>query len=101
MPDFTVLEISDVEGQKALYPAVFSAPNVVSSYESIDIVFPNTLGSSGEVDISDSNFIFSCFIADSRVCTSASLVSNSAFPSRLPFSACERLLVALSNEAMA
>tara|TARA_B100000780_G_C21126953_1_gene457727 strand:+ start:11053 stop:11877 length:825 start_codon:yes stop_codon:yes gene_type:complete len=56
MPDFTVLEISDVEGQKALYPAVFSAPNVVSSYESIDIVFPNTLGSSGEVDISDSNY---------------------------------------------
>tara|TARA_R110000822_G_scaffold43649_6_gene117703 strand:+ start:6771 stop:7598 length:828 start_codon:yes stop_codon:yes gene_type:complete len=56
MPDYTILEISDVEGQKVVYPTTYSAPNVVAAYASVDIVFPNIIGSSGEVDMSDSDY---------------------------------------------
>lgn len=56
MPNLAVLTISDVEGQNAVYPVTFSAPNVVVSYASVDIIFPTIIGSAGEEDMSASDY---------------------------------------------
>jgi len=56
MPNFAILTVSDVEGQNAIYPVSYSAPNVVSEYASIDIIFPNIVGSAGEEDMSASDY---------------------------------------------
>ena len=56
MPNFAVIEVSDVEGKRAVWPSTFSGPYQPVSYLSIDIVFPNIIGSSGEEDMSDSGY---------------------------------------------
>lgn len=56
MPSNPILVVSDVEGQKAIYPLTYSAPNVVASYASVDIIFPMIIGSAGEEDMSASDY---------------------------------------------
>ena len=56
MPNLAVIEVVDIEGDKIVYPTSYSSEYEPFSYTSLSINFPAIIASSGEVDMSDSDY---------------------------------------------